>query len=150
MTFEFLNEMNVEQFIDYLNNAFADEPNNMVAESVEAEQIRQRVIDSFYTKTKSILAIENGNVIGQIEYHFYGCIQDGSKMAYVDWVHVLLAHRKRGVATSLFKQFEKDCMENDINQYYLIRCEDECAKIFYDRFENSQTTLSPILRRMFK
>lgn len=150
MTFEFLKENNIEQFIDYLNIAFADEPNKMVADCVEAEEIRQRIRDSFYTKTKSILAIENGKVIGQIEYHFYGCIQDGTKMAYVDWVHVLLAHRKRGVATSLFEQFENDCIQNDINQYYLIRSENESAKTFYDKFENAQTVLSPILRRTLK
>lgn len=150
MIFEFLSENNVEQFIAYLHVAFADEPNKMVADYIDEDKIRQRVRDPFYVKTKSILAIENGKVIGQIEYHFYGCIQDGTKMAYVDWVHVLLAYRNRGVATAMFKQFEKDCIQNNIDQYYLIRCEDEQAKNFYDKFENAQTYLSPILRRSFK
>lgn len=149
MQFEFLSKTNVEKFIEYLDCAFKANSAEMVAEHLDAEKIRQRVTDEFYCKTKSILAIIDDNVVGQIEYHFYGCIQDGSKMAYVDWVHVLPQNRKHGVATALFTQFENDCIQSGINQYYLIRSESEEAKAFYDNFSNAQTTRNPILRRIF-
>lgn len=150
MQFEFLSKNNVNKFIEYLDEAFKANPSEMVADCLETEQIYKRVTDEFYNKTKSILAIEKDKVVGQIEYHFYGCIQDGTKMAYVDWVHVLPAYRKQGIASALFNRFEKDCLQNEINQYYLICCEDEPAKSFYDNFDNAQTTLSPILRRILK
>lgn len=89
MTFEFLNEQNTNEFIAYLKTAFADDKNELVAEKIDEDNVRLRVNDAFYQRTKSILALAQGKVVGQLEYHFYGCVQDGAKMAYVDWIHVL-------------------------------------------------------------
>lgn len=150
MQFEFLNQRNVEKYIEYLRDVFKDEPNSMPADHIEETQIRERVCNPFYTYSKSILALDSDKVVGQLEYHFYGCILNGAKMAYVDWIHVLSSRRKQGIASALFKQFEIDCLNNDIDQYYLIRGEDIAAKAFYDKFINSTTTLSPILRHTFK
>lgn len=147
MKFEFLKEHNVEKYIDYLITAFEESPEEMVAERLDAEQIRKRVRDDFYRRTFSILALDGENVIGQIEYHFYGCIQDGAKMAYVDWIHVLKSHRRRGTATALFKEFESECLKNGINQYYLIQSESEEASSFYGTFAGSFSSRSLILRK---
>ena len=86
-------------------------------------------------------------VIGRIEYHFYGCIQDGFKMAYVDWVYVLRNYRKQGVAKALFNEFEKDCKNNKINQYFLIRATSESANSFYNSFQEVELKVSPTLRK---
>ena len=77
MYFERLNEQNVEQYIDYLKLAIQQEPDMMTVEEIDEEGIRTRLRDSFYEKSTSILAMENNQVVGRIEYHFYGCIQDG-------------------------------------------------------------------------
>lgn len=61
----------------------------MTADFLDESGIRERLRDPFDQHTKSIFAIEYGFVVGRIEYHFYGCMQDGYRMAYVDWVYVL-------------------------------------------------------------
>ena len=81
MYFGRLNEQNVEQYIDYLKLAMQQEPDMMTVEEIDEEGIRTRLRDSFYEKSTSILAMENNQVAGRIEYHFYGCIQDGYRMA---------------------------------------------------------------------
>ena len=150
MTFERLGQENAEAYIAYLRTAMREEPEKMTAETVDEEGIRNRVSDSFYTGTTSILAMEDGNVVGRIEYHFYGCMQDGYRMAYVDWVYVLKAYRHRGIAQMLFAELEKDCERNNIDQYYLIRATNEEADRFYGNFERAELQDAPILRKYLK
>ena len=147
MVFERLNENNVDEYIDYLKIAMSQEPDLMVAEVVDEEGLKNRVADPFFNKTTSILAKVDGKVVGRIEYHFYGCIQDGYKMAYVDWVYVLKSYRHQGIAQKLFAEFEKDCANNNINQYYLIRARNEEADRFYGHFPDVELADSPILRK---
>ena len=75
MYFERLNEQNVEHYIAYLKLAMQQEPDMMTVEEIDEEGIRTRLRDSFYEKSTSILAMENNQVVGRIEYHFYGCMQ---------------------------------------------------------------------------
>lgn len=141
---------NADRYIKYLEKAFADEPEKMLVERVDGEAIKNRLGDSFYNSKKSLLAIENGEVIGRIEYHFYGCLQDGYRMAYVDWVYVLKDHRHKGVAQSLFREFENDCRENNIDQYYLVRSTNEEANRFYNKFNGAELNEMPMLRKNIK
>ena len=123
----------------------------MVGEKYDEDGIRKRITDPFYMKTTSILVMTDcGNVIGRLEYHFYGCMQDGHKMAYVNWVYVLPVYRHKGVAQALFKEFEKECVKNDINQYYLIRATNENAIQFYSNFKDVLLDDEPILRKELK
>ena len=98
MIFQKLNQDTVGLYIDYLKTAMHEEPEMMMADTIDIDGIRKRVTDPFFQKTISILAIEDGSVSGRIEYHFDGCIQDGYKMAYVDWIYVLPKYRHCGVA----------------------------------------------------
>ena len=150
MYFERLNEQNVEQYIAYLKLAMQQEPDMMTVDEIDEEGIRTRLRDSFYEKSTSILAMENNQVAGRIEYHFYGCIQDGYRMAYVNWVYVLPEYRHSGVARKLFAEFEKDCEKHEIHQYYLIRATNENADRFYKKFENVQLDEEPMLRKILK
>ncbi len=149
MKFERLSSKNVEPYLSYLKQAMKEEPNMMTADMVDEDGIRQRIADPFYQNTTSILAIEEVRVLGRIEYHFYGCMQDGYRMAYVDWVYVLPQARHKGVAQQLFQQMEEDCHKHNIDQYYLIRAENENAQRFYDRFEGAETKAVPLLRKQF-
>ena len=74
-------------------------------------------------------------------------MQDGCKMAYVDWVYVLSAHRHKGVAQALFKEFEKECRDFGINHYYLIRSERPEPDRFYHAFADVELTREPLLRK---
>lgn len=147
MKIELLSELNADRYIEYLKKAFYDEPDMMTADCIDEIGIKERVSDPFYKNTKSLLAFDGENVIGRIEYHFYGCLQDGYKMAYVDWVYVLKNYRRHGVARKLFCGFEKDCRENGINQYYLIRATNEYADKFYESFDGVTLNDAPILRK---
>lgn len=150
MEFQVLSEDNVRLYIEYLKAAMAKEPDMMIADRVDEEGILKRVGDPFYQGTVSLLAIENGNVVGRIEYHFYGCMQDGYRMAYVDWVYVLPEHRHRGIARGLFAEFEKDCRAHGTDQYYLIRATNPDADKFYHSFEGAELNEMPFLRKDIK
>lgn len=150
MTFEHLNQNNVEEYITYLKAAMKEEPEKMTAERVDEQGIRNRVSDPFFARTTSVLAKKDGKVVGRIEYHYYGCMQDGYRMAYVDWVYVLRAYRHRGIAQMLFAEFEKDCARNNIDQYYLIRVTNEEADRFYGNFDGAERQDTPILRKYLK
>lgn len=150
MVFEILSNDNVDEYIDYLKSAMGEEPDLMTADKVDENGIKNRVADPFFNKTTSVLAKMDGQVVGRIEYHFYGCMQDGYKMAYVDWVYVLKSYRHQGIAQKLFAEFEKDCEKNNINQYYLIRAQNDEADSFYNHFADVELAESPILRKHLK
>ena len=149
MVFEILSKDNVDEYIDYLKNAMLEEPDVLMSYVIDEDGIKNRVVNSFFN-TINILAKTDGKIVGRIEYHFYGCIQDGYKMAYVDWVYVLKSYRHQGIAQQLFAEFEKDCAKNDIDEYFLIRAENEEADKFYKHFEDVKLCDSPILRKNFK
>ena len=149
MEFQILGPDNVKLYIEYLKSAMAKEPEMMTTEVLDEEGIMERIQDPFYLNTKSVLAIENGRVVGRIEYHFYGCMQDGYRMAYVDWVYVLPEYRHQGLAQKLFGELEKDCKARDINQYYLIRATNHDADKFYHGFEDAALSEVPLLRKYF-
>lgn len=108
MIYKKLSGNTVETYLEYLKKAMKETPQEMMAEAVDEDGIRQRVNDPFYQKTTSILAIEGQEAVGRIEYHFYGCMQDGYRMAYVDWVYVLPKHRHKGVAQGLLKNLKRN------------------------------------------
>lgn len=147
MIYRKLNQDTIDIYIDYLKVAMREAPNEMITDTLDEEGIRKRITDPFFQRTTSILAIDDEGVIGRIEFHFYGCIQDGYKMAYVDWVYVLPKYRRRGVAQSLFREFEKECVAFGIDQYYLIRSLEHEADRFYNAFSSASLTTEPILRK---
>ncbi|MBQ4085916.1 MAG: GNAT family N-acetyltransferase [Clostridia bacterium] len=147
MEYAFLSAENMDAYIIYLKRAMQDEPEKMLAERFDEEALRERLEDPFYGNKRSILAMQDGEAVGRIEYHFYGCLQDGYRMAYVDWVYVLREYRRRGIARGLFCEFEKDCVRNRIDQYYLIRATNGEAERFYAGFEGAQMGEEPLLRK---
>lgn len=147
MLYEFLSDTNIDRYISYLHKALEKEPDMLWIEQVDEAGIKARVTDPFYQNTKSILAMNGDDVVGRIEYHFYGCLQDGYRMAYVDWVYVLPTYRHKGIAQQLFKEFERDCANHSINQYYLIRATNLNADKFYHSFANAELDDEPVLRK---
>lgn len=150
MNFEKLNVENVENYLEYLKIAMTQEPDMMTAEEVDENGIRERIADEFYQRTTSILAFDGSKVVGRIEFHFYGCMQDGYRMAYVDWIYVLKDFRHRGIAQALFQEFEKECEKHQIHQYYLITAENAEASRFYRAFPGVDIKPTPILRKYFE
>ena len=50
MTFEKLNEKNVDDYIAFLKTAMQEEPDMMTAEKVDEQGIKSRISDPFFTK----------------------------------------------------------------------------------------------------
>lgn len=144
---ERLSDKNVELYLEYLRKAMSVEPDLMTAEYIDEIEIRNRIHDDFYMNTTSLLAIVDHIAVGRIEYHFYGCMQDGYRMAYVDWIYVLPEFRNLGIAQRLFEEFEEDCKNNRINQFYLIRAIDSRADRFYRSMEGVSLCEVPLLRK---
>lgn len=148
--FEFLNNFNVDKYLSYLKIAFSQEPDFMFCDVIDEKSIRERVLDDFYKNTKSILAIVDDKVVGRIEYHFYGCLQNGFRMCYIDWVYVLKEYRKKGIAKKLFLELEKDCKINLINQYYLLCGTNDYANGFYSNFKDVEIETFSVLRKYLR
>ena len=142
-----LSEQNVDKYILYLKKALLCEPDMMLIDRIDENGIRERICDPFYRNTPSILAFDGETVVGRIEHHFYGCMQDGYRMAYVDWVYVLPEYRHKGVAQQLFREFEKECKKHNIDQYYLIRATNSNADKFYHSFDHAELDDEPVLRK---
>lgn len=146
MKIVFLTEEYVDAFAAYCREALAtDEPEHIVYDSVSEEEIRTFLNDPFYQGTTSLLAIDDGQVVAQLEYHFYGVSANNYRMAYVNWVYTLKSHRRQGIAKALFRRFEDECRKNNVNQYYLIQ--DEDAGEFYEHFDGGSVSLSRIRRK---
>lgn len=145
--FVILSNENAQQYIIYLQKALSAEPDLMWVEQVDEEGVMARVNDPFYQNTKSIMAMDGDAVVGRIEYHFYGCLQDGYRMAYVDWIYVLPEYRHKGVAQQLFREFEQECVRYGIHQYFLIRATNQNADKFYHSFVKAELDDEPILRK---
>lgn len=142
MHIEPLSQENIRSYLDYLRQALADEPDMMWIDRVDEEAILKNL-----PLTTSLVAVEAGNILGRLEYHFYPCLQDGYRMAYVNWVYVARPHRHRGVAQALFRAFEEECRKNEIDQYYLIQARNPGAAKFYGSFENAESVEERILRK---
>ena len=147
MYFQKLDDNNINLYIDYLKKAISEDPDMMWTDAVDEAALRSRISDPFYQRTHSILAMEEDKVVGRIEYHFYGCLQDGYRMAYVDWLYVLKNYRHRGIAQGLFRAFENDCRLHGIDQYFLIRAENPDADRFYSSREQAELNCVPMLRK---
>lgn len=148
--FEFLNKNNIGKYIAYLEIARSEEPDMMTIDELDIRSLKERIYDPFYNNTSSLLALEKDTVVGWLEHHFYGCIQDGYRMAYIDWLYVLKDYRHNGITQMLFKEFEKQCVYNKINQYFLIEATNENAKRFYQKFRDAEFGNEIVLRKNIK
>ena len=143
-----LNKNNISDYVEYAKKVIAAEPFLSEVECTDEQVVLKIMNDKFFKKSNNILAYRGENVVGRIEYHFYGCLGCGvERMAYVSWVCTLKEARHSGVARGLFKQFEKECRKHGIDQYYLIAAENDEAKSFYGAFKNAEIKLQPILRK---
>lgn len=147
LKFRKLNKNTVQAYVEYAKKVIASEPFLNEVECVDLQAVLKRLDDGFYKTCNCILAFSGGDVVGRIEYHFYGCTACGATRAYVSWICTLKEARHKGVAQALFKQFENECRKHGVEQYYLIAAENDEAKSFYGAFENAEIKLHPILRK---
>lgn len=147
MHIEKLCEENAGAYLEYLKKAFSEEPEMMTCDGIDEQAILQRLRAQTSNCCTSLLAVDGGAVLGRIEYHFYTCLQDGYKMAYVNWIYVLKDHRRLGIAGSLFRAFEGECAANGVNEYFLLCAENESASSFYGSFPGAVSSSEKILRK---
>lgn len=142
-----LSAEDMDAYIAYLKCAIEESPDMMWIDSVDEAALRARFADPFFQNTVSLVAFDGEHIIGRIEYHFYGCLQDGYRMAYVDWLYVLRRFRHNGVAQRLFEAFEAECRAHSIDQYFLLCAENPEADRFYGARQQAELNHMPVLRK---
>lgn len=142
-TFEKLNKDNFNKYYDYLSLATRLEPELMCTSDIKKEELLERLDDELTKRSTSILAMCEDKVVGRIEYHFYSCFQDGYRICYVDWVYVLPENRNKGIAKKLFDEMTKDCVNNNIDEFRLIRATNKNANDFYESFKTAKICEMP-------
>ena len=147
MKIEKLTKDNVIDYIDYLHIALSMEPEMMTTDTVDEKNIIEALSNHSNELCQSLLAYHGNKVVGRLEYHFYTCLQDQYKMCYVDWVYTLPNYRRKGVAQRLFQKLERICLENNINQYFLIQADNPSATAFYQSFDEASSANHTILRK---
>lgn len=147
MQIERLCPQNLSAYLNYLHAALAEEPAMMTIDAINEPELVSRVENPSQNDTASLLAILDGAVVGRIEYHFYRCMQDGYRMAYVSWVYVAKQHRRKGIAQALFAAFERECAAQDVDEYFLLQANNPAATRFYQSFAEANSTKEMVLRK---
>lgn len=148
MKIEKLNNRMTSMYINYLKIAFMLEPEWMCIDEINEDEIKKRLFDSYNINTTSLVAIIDDKIVGRLEYHFYNCLQDGYKMAYVNWLYVLPDYRHQEIAQKLFKKFEDECRCHGVDEYFLLRSKNDNANRFYNAFSDAVLIEAPILRKI--
>lgn len=142
-----LSDENLSDYIDYLRMACALEPEMMMTDKVDERAIIEAVTAQTPNLCTSFLAYVDNRVVGRIEFHWYVCLQDGYKMAYVDWLYVLPSYRGHGIATQLIQAFEASCIEHQIDEYFLIQADNDRAEAFYCTLKHVRASQCVIVRK---
>lgn len=147
LSFKKLDVSTVSAYTEYAKKVIKAEPFLNEVECVDEQAVLKRLSDEFFKSSESLLAYKDGAVVGRLEYHFFGCPADGAKMAYIGWICVLKSERHCGIGQALFKEFEKECKNNGIEQYFLVAAENSEAASFYNAFKNAEIKTQPVLRK---
>lgn len=79
------------------------------------ERVRQTFTDPRYQGAVSLLAYEDGKVIGRVDAVLLFSRFDGTAGAYLDWICVLKSHRHQGVAQALLEALGKQLKSQGVS-----------------------------------
>ncbi|MBE5961071.1 MAG: GNAT family N-acetyltransferase [Lachnospiraceae bacterium] len=141
----------LDEYCKYIEEAQTTDPEEFGEEEINivecAEATKSRFSDPMYKNVSCILAIIDNEVVGSIEYHYYGAFPTGMRMAYISCIHVLKKYRHFDVAAQLLKEAEQRMQSAGINEYCLIRSTKEISPSFYDDFTSDSCTSHTILKK---
>lgn len=79
----------------------------------------------------SLLAEENGQIIGRIDCTLIPSRFDGSVKAYLDWICVIKSHRHKGVARSLMNALRSELRARNVDTLVALIASNDEAQRFY-------------------
>lgn len=93
--------------------------------------------DRSFDDSISILAYDNGAVIGRIDASIIASHFDGSKKAYLDWICVIKSSRHQGVAQQLLEFLRQILKDRHIDTLIALTAANEEAQRFYKSVPDS-------------
>lgn len=94
--------------------------------------------DKSFDDAISLLAYEDGAVVGRIDASLIASHFDGSKKAYLDWICVIKSNRHQGVAQRLLEVLLKILKDRHISTLVALTAANEEAQRFYKSVPNSE------------
>ncbi len=94
--------------------------------------------DKSFDDAVSLLAYDDGAVVGRIDASLIASRFDGSKKAYLDWICVIKSSRHQGVARRLLESLRKVLKDRHIDTLVALTAANEEAQRFYKSNPNSE------------
>ena len=94
--------------------------------------------DDRFQNALSLLAWEDGRVIGRIDAVLIPSHFDGSVKAYLDWICVLKSRRHQGAAQALLAALRKRLKALGVDTLIALTAANDEAQRFYKSVENSE------------
>lgn len=93
--------------------------------------------DRSFRDCVSLLAYDDGAVVGRIDASLIASRFDGSKKAYLDWICVIKSSRHQGVAQRLLESLRQILKERQIDTLIALTAANEEAQRFYKSVPDS-------------
>lgn len=93
--------------------------------------------DRSFDDAISLLAYDDGAVVGRIDASLIASRFDGSKKAYLDWICVVKSSRHQGVAQRLLETLRKILKDRQIGTLIALTAANEEAQRFYKSIPDS-------------
>ena len=141
-----MNEMNIVPYTEDMLPAVLEFENRLRGEENDyfwdiGEEYQRSVRNSFqdarFTPCISLLAEEDGKVVGRIDCSMIFSRFDGSIKAYLDWICVLKSERHHKVAQALLNVLREKCREQDVGVLIALTANNDEAQNFYKSVENA-------------
>jgi len=100
-------------------------------------KVKKSFEDPAFDRSVSLLAYEDGRVIGRIDAALIASHFDGSKKAYLDWICVLKSRRHKGAAQMLMQALRDTLREMGIDTLIALTAENAEAQSFYRKVPDS-------------
>ena len=94
--------------------------------------------DPAFANSLSLLAYEDGRVVGRIDSTKICSHFDGSTKAYLDWVCVIKSCRHKGVAQGLMTALRNELKAQEVDTLIGLIASNEDAQRFYRSLPNSE------------
>ncbi len=101
------------------------------------EAVENSFEDKCFNDSVSLLAYNDGKVVGRIDASLIASRFDGSKKAYLDWICVVKSQRHKGVAQRLLESLRKVLKDRHINTLIALTAANEEAQRFYKSIPDS-------------
>lgn len=105
------------------------------------EKYMKDVANSFaapeFQNALSLLAYNEGKVVGRIDASLLPTHFDGSMKAYLDWICVIKSYRHHGVAQELMNSLRRELKQIGISQLIGLIASNEEAQRFYRSMEDA-------------